>query len=397
MLSKVIIILLLLWNVCNGMIDLAITSAPTSSWYSITSDSTGQFLAALSQNGGIYVSNNYGSTWTNTLGLVHYSSSYGFKIVSDTTGQYLAAATVGTSVYTSTNYGSTWTLSSSPNALSMTSDSTGQFLAAVVDNGGIFTSNDYGSTWTATSAPSAHWKDITSDSTGKYLAATSSDVACPVHTSSDYGHSWTPRSRNFRYIASDSTGQFLYGEQANGRFWRSLDYGANWAMVAALPSSTWSGIAVRSAGKHVYAAAYNPGAIYESDDYGSTWTQISTLNVHWIGIATDATGRYIAAAVNAGKLYTAYVSPPTVIPTAYVSPPTVIPTLLPTNQAVTLSVVKPNKPPIGELYDRAKFPTAPLARQKQAELAKRPQLADSNSTRSSGERSMTKTNKQIEL
>ena len=49
----------------------ALTSAPTSRWVSIKSDSTGQYLAAVqgynSESGsGIYVSTSYGSEWSLT-------------------------------------------------------------------------------------------------------------------------------------------------------------------------------------------------------------------------------------------------------------------------------------------------------------------------------------------
>ena len=67
------------------------TSAPSSFWESITSDSTGKYLAAVINSGGIYISSNYGSTWTQTSA----PSAAWFSITSDSTGQYLAAVNSG--------------------------------------------------------------------------------------------------------------------------------------------------------------------------------------------------------------------------------------------------------------------------------------------------------------
>ena len=106
------------------------TSVPNANWNGIASDSTGRYLAAVVDDGWIYVNNNYGS--------------------------------------------GTWTQTSAPSAgwSAIASDSTGRYLAAVVYVGGIYVNSNYGSgTWTQTSAPSANWISIASDSTGRYLAA----------------------------------------------------------------------------------------------------------------------------------------------------------------------------------------------------------------------------------
>ena len=154
-----------------------ITSLTPSSWPSLCSDSTGQYLACISVTpGGIYISQDYGNTWGNVLNL---TSNIGLNaICSDSTGQYLAACT-NDGIWTSNVYGSLWTSQTSTLSkmwASICSDSTGQYLAACVDGGGIWTSNDYGSLWTHNTfgLPStASWTSICSSSTGNNLACNS--------------------------------------------------------------------------------------------------------------------------------------------------------------------------------------------------------------------------------
>ena len=63
------------------------TSAPILDWASIASDSTGRYLAAVAnKGGGIYCSNDYGSTWRPASA----NSTFNWvSIASDSTGQFL--------------------------------------------------------------------------------------------------------------------------------------------------------------------------------------------------------------------------------------------------------------------------------------------------------------------
>jgi hypothetical protein len=125
-------------------------------WVGIASDSTGTNLVAIAgkalnyYNSYIYTSinggvtwNNYGSTGTNLLWQ---------SITSDSTGQYLAAAattsdSIAGGIYTSKNYGETWTLTSLTNTLQwnfISSDSTGKILLATSFNNDLYLSTNYG-------------------------------------------------------------------------------------------------------------------------------------------------------------------------------------------------------------------------------------------------------------
>jgi hypothetical protein len=90
----------------------------------------------------------------------------------------------------------------------------------------------------------------------------------------------------------------------------SLDYTTftqNWTQTPAI-SANWSAISSSANGQYV-SACINPGAIYTSNNYGTTWTAITTSNgvsnnsLAWTGIALSASGQYQIATVNTGAIY----------------------------------------------------------------------------------------------
>jgi hypothetical protein len=335
------------------------TSAPYSNWYSIASDSTGQYLAAGQNPGYIYTSSNYGSNWTQTSA---YSDSSGWtSIASDSTGQYLAAVVRGVDgyIHTSSNYGVNWTQITAPYSegwASIASDSTGQYLAVVGFGGYIYTSNNYGSSWTQrTSAPTEPWWSIASDSTGQYLAVVQNPG--PIYTSINYGASWSQTSAPtaaWWSIASDSTGQYL--ASVNGSIFTSIDYGSNWKRTSA-PSETCYHIASDSTGQYL-AVTVSLGSIYTSSNYGTSWTPTSVPSENWWSIASDSTGQYLAAVVYPGYIYTEVaVSSPTSQPSRHSSQPTQ-PTLQPT-RLPTQPTLQPTRLPTRQPTQPTPQPTAP--------------------------------------
>jgi hypothetical protein len=95
-------------------------------------------------------------------------------ITSNSSGQYLAAAS-NNAVYTSNDYGTTWTITWTIVVNSITSDSTGQYLAATNDK--VYTSNDYGTTWTPIeTVQSISWFGISYNYSGDFLVVIKYDL-----------------------------------------------------------------------------------------------------------------------------------------------------------------------------------------------------------------------------
>lgn len=105
------------------------TSAPNASWSSITSDSSGRYLAACQNPGNIFTSSTYGQLWLNSTA----PTSSWTSITSDSSGKYLAACQTGPGfIYISSSYGISWskTSANSDHYLMISSESTFQYLAA---------------------------------------------------------------------------------------------------------------------------------------------------------------------------------------------------------------------------------------------------------------------------
>jgi hypothetical protein len=284
----------------NTTLSWTQSSVPYSTWRSICSSSSGQYLAACNVNGTIYTSSNYGGTWAQSSA----PNTQWSDICSSSSGQFLAACPIGGYIITSSDYGGTWTPSSTPYNLWQTicSSSSGQYLAAGVysDNGvgGIYTSSDYGGTWTQSSAPKNKWWDICSSSSGQILAACIYSDNSGIYTSSDYGGLWVQTSapnKQWLAICSSSSGQILAAGVYNGGIYMSFDYGGTWALSNA-PNNRWTSICSSSSGQFLAACVFTDnGGIYTSSDYGGTWAVSNMQNNLWYSICSSSSGQFLAA------------------------------------------------------------------------------------------------------
>jgi len=306
------------------------------SWGSITSDCSGQYLAATS-DGFIYISTsgNYiiifvdvfsklsnikigGESWSMTA-VPH--GDYGYIIRSDRTGKNLVAAGTNSGILLSTSGGVTWRRSAAPTGVwgPIASDQTGMYLVAAQTWPGppeyIYTSSDWGDTWTQSSSPAGQWNTLVSDSSGRYLAA---GGPSNIYTSSDYGSTWTLTTAPIAYypsIASDRSGKYLAAVQYidayrnPGYIWTSTNYGASWTQSLS-PAGQWAAITSDSSGKYLAAAVQYWGGVYVSTSYGSMWSQTELPSSTgdgdhmWLSLASSCSGSSVAIAGTFG-IYTA--------------------------------------------------------------------------------------------
>jgi len=300
------------------------TATANQVWESITSSSNGQDLAAVSNayasgggsSGSIWTSTDGGANWTNDSATDTATAGHDwYSITSSSNGQDLAAVTdsyesngLGGGIWTSTDGGANWTNDSATDTAtaghdwySITSSSNGQDLAAVASTNdtvdgysdGIWTSTDGGANWrndstTDTATANQGWTSITSSSNGQDLAAVNDSGS--IWTSTDGGANWRNDSatdtatadHGWYSITSNSNGQDLaavtsYNNNAgiiSGSIWTSTDGGANWTNDSATDTATanqdWYSITSSSNGQDLAAiASYNNNAGIIS---GSIWT-----------------------------------------------------------------------------------------------------------------------------
>lgn len=299
------------------------TPAQAFNWYGITCNNNATLMAAVVNPGGIYLSSDGGLSWIAS----DAPDQYWINIASDDSGEHMYAvwAEGFAGIYLSEDYGSSWTPSldapDDQEFKSITCDSTGKIVVAVATQfGNIFYSTNYGHNWTQSNAPTEYWSSVAMSSSGQHVVATNSGGnGGNIYTSSDGGVSWLPTNaplKDWYGVTSDSTGRYLTAaaSYSNGGIYSSSDYGATW-----VPSDTnnfyWTAIAGDDSGRYLAVVSAVFDGIYTTDNVGSTYYPTATPS-----------------------------TPPTLVPTAVPSSqpssqPSTFPTYTPDTFETTVSVV----------------------------------------------------------
>jgi hypothetical protein len=240
---------------------------------------SGQYIVLTSNSigegaGFIYVSNDYGTTFSQTS----TARSWGY-IAMSASGQYMTATVSGSALYRSSDYGATFNaVIASPIAAwtGVVVSASGQFQTVVIVVGGLpYRSSDFGVTFARiSSGPSTNYQDIGMSASGQYQTI----VANPgkFWISSNYGVTFNeiaaslPPPQIWSAPSISASGQYQViaaYEQATGPLYASIDYGITWAPVATgLPSANWRGLSISASGQYLTLANYDSGA------GGNIWT-----------------------------------------------------------------------------------------------------------------------------
>lgn len=285
------------------------TSAPSQSWNGITSSSSGQYLAAIVNNGGIWTNSNYGAgSWTQTTAI----NLPWISIASSSSGQYLAAAVneylgVNNGIHINSNYGSgTWTRQfTSPGIECIASSSSGQYLVTAQYNSFIYINSNYGSgSWTQQGI-SEFWMGVGSNSSGQYLVAGTSSS---IYVNSNYGAgTWTEvliiNSSNWRSFACSSSGQYIAATSNSGLYTNSNFGNGSWTKITAVIDP--QNVVSDSTGQYLTVLRTNFNGIVRNSNYGNgTWQDANAPNAQYNKIASDSTGGYIVITRSPGAILT---------------------------------------------------------------------------------------------
>lgn len=164
-----------------------------------------------------------------------------------------------------------------------------------------------------------------SRSNGQYMAAGQGRNRNPVtagyiYTSSDYGATWTQRSRYgyWSAIGHSHNGQYLLAVEQYGKAYRSNDYGVGWFEINNFPAPDpyltpltplqilpFTAVALSSTGQYqvitTNLARYSDGNTYSnifvSSDFGQTWTSRKvdpySWDVPYTSVAINGSGNII--------------------------------------------------------------------------------------------------------
>jgi hypothetical protein len=274
-----------------------LSSVPTTHKYqAISTSDNGQYVTvADTSNGYIYVSNNYGSTFTQ---ITTMSSLYWIHVIVSGNGATQLAcvrnenlpATTSGKVYISTNYGVTWTQASGVvgcgNYPAGAMNTTGQYIfLAGTSNTTLQKSSDYGATWSTVSA----W---TYGSINGLFMTRNNGTSLYVNNykSINYGTSFTalsviPANSNI-YIQTSDDETILFGWSAGypGAF-LSTNSGVSYTLLDTAtypfnngtyynPGNTvfWK---ISSNGVYLSLFSTQTGYLIYSTNSGSTWSVLS--------------------------------------------------------------------------------------------------------------------------
>ncbi len=282
-------------------------------WTSVVCSSNGMRLAAVADGGNIYLSTNFGSSWSTSTAPAGF---YG-QIVSSADGSnYFATVPNSTKAELSFDYGATWVQRAVPanDWTAAACSENGTIIFTAGDNligGAISTSigisRNSGSSWTQVENGSGAfgWYAIACSGDGTKVAAATfgSDGAdgAGISLSSNAGVSWTRSSAphlSWSGISCSLNGSKLAAVSDHAVYY-STDSGNTWNQGSNAPSDGWNCIASSSDGSKLVASGAD--GTYFSTDFGATWTQ--SLNQSFVSVASSWDGARLAGLVFNGSLW----------------------------------------------------------------------------------------------
>lgn len=259
------------------------TNPSISQWTSLVSSRDGRNIVAVdflggSSQQGVYTSNDFGKSWK--LRTLTLEPAYWDIATQSDDGSRLVVGDMSGNIYYSRNNGVNWTKSSYSGQpiFSMTSSSNGRNLAAVVNGGYVITSRDYGANWTQQSATTNLLlnPDIAGSSDGSHLITSSYGPEGKIYTSNDFGVSWAER------------------QTAGSRFWSSVASNGDGSRLVAASSSA----------KNFFDFGEVSGSLFISIDFGLNWSEIGSAGSRfWNNVVISKDGVRMIASVLEGDLY----------------------------------------------------------------------------------------------
>jgi hypothetical protein len=262
-------------------------------------------------NDYLYVSTDTGTSWSQRNIIGNY-----LRVCMSSTGQIqLINETVQGKLYVSRNYGETWSDSFilydknntslvNTNFSSIAINNTGQYQAVTISNGPIIISTDFGKSWVVCGLR-YNWTGICFNSSAKYIYGTVwgnhiykcinpllsetnvsdnksvlslSTVRLNVMNYTSYTQT-TPAYISFGLCCINSTGKYITGycSDINGSVgvWTSSDYGKIY--IYRIGEGNGLGVSMSLSGQ--YQTFVGNGKIFYSHNYGESWNQATALSV----------------------------------------------------------------------------------------------------------------------
>lgn len=239
----------------NGMENIGITSLTCS----------GNTIFAGTPTGGVYLSSDNGTTWTQTS-----LNDQDIRSLASNTNYIYAGSYNGNGVYRSSDNGTTWIQTSLNNIAirALAVEGNNVYAGAWIPSTGVYKSTDNGQTWNQTSLGNFIIRSIAVKGNNVYAG---SGAASGVFLSADGGATWTQTSLNSVFVGSLAAyGNIVIAGSGNsGGLFLSDNNGTTWTQNFLNNANVY---ALNITGNNIYVGTYNFG-VYVSNDLGTSWTQ----------------------------------------------------------------------------------------------------------------------------
>ncbi len=272
------------------------TAPTTATWGSVSLSSSGQYQTAVVTFGEIWLSADYGNNWA---AVVTAPSGVAWASVSiSASGQYQTAVIdSSSSIYVSNDYGVSWTpVNGNHYWISVSVSDSGQYQTALQNGGFISRSSNFGVSWSFV-GNNQYWDSVSVSSTGQYQTALGNNAPNQINISTNFGSSWTTTNSPLLYwtaVSISSSGQYQTAVVNGGQIYVSIDFGNTWTATASILN--WSSVSVSASGKY-QTALVNGGQIWISNTIQPHWTLTGnqlypTMITNNVGIGTTGSASY---------------------------------------------------------------------------------------------------------
>ena len=207
----------------------------------------------------------------------------------------------GSQLYIS-NFGTNWTAklgNSGWQAFAMSAS--GKYQIALNYSRPPFFSSDFGQNFDLinSNVGAFGWLGAAMSATGQYIVLCSYGY---VYVSSNFGASFNAIfAIGFAYwssVAISASGRYIWAVVNNGTSFTSGNFGSSWSSASGIPS-VYS-VAVSGSGQYVTLVSNAGNNVWVSNNFGVSWTFISTGGINCQGVGMSSTGRYQVVAANNG-------------------------------------------------------------------------------------------------
>ena len=328
-----------------GITWARLTSIPYVTLGPISVSASGQYQTVTGQGIPLYRSSDYGQTWSSTGTTDRYAG-----VAVSASGQYQTATSFtfdggSGSIYVSANYGATWTVYGSTGIIyrQPAISASGRYQAIFVIDSGMYYSSNYGVTWTFIASPNASLYGIAMSAAADYVVVVARDPQQRIYINNSRlllqnvatnslatgsltattdivaGRNFFSQntlntnvlnlsafSQSFTLVNNPGTFNYTSAVSATGQYqlvgtttflYVSSDFGSTWTQVAT--DKDWTGVAISGTGNFMYAtdSTASTGNLYRSTDYGLTWAVVSSSPGagSWVFVAISASGQYVLA------------------------------------------------------------------------------------------------------